>query len=67
MLPQSWPTTSAEAIRPAEASVAPRLDAITGISGTTAPSPTENSRVGRYTIGPNFHSTSVARTLTPPR
>src|SRR6478609_2387829 len=30
---------------------------MTGISGITAPSPSENSTVGRYTIGPNRRRT----------
>ena len=46
MLPQSWPTTSAEATRAAVATSAPSCAAMTGISGMTAPSPSANSRVG---------------------
>nr|BFF11843.1 hypothetical protein GCM10025699_31460 [Microbacterium flavescens] len=46
MLPQSCPTTSAEATRAAVARSAPSSAAITGINGMTAPSPSAKRRVG---------------------
>ena len=46
MLPQSCPTTSAEATSAAVGTLAPNCAAITGMSGTTAPSPRAKSTVG---------------------
>ena len=46
MLPQSCPTTSAEATSAAVATSAPSCAAMIGISGMTAPSPSANRIVG---------------------
>ena len=45
--PQSSPTMIMAATSPAIASVAPRSVATTGMTGRMAPSPIENSSVGR--------------------
>ncbi len=46
--PASSPTMSMAAMSPARASEAPRSVATTGMTGMIAPSPIENSSVGRY-------------------
>ncbi len=45
-LPHSWPTTRNEVTRAAAATSPPSCEASTGMSGTTAPSPSEKSTVG---------------------
>ena len=47
MSPASSPSITMDAMKPAIARFAPRLPAATGMIGMIAPSPTENSRVGR--------------------
>ena len=49
MSPTSSPTRIIAAMRPAPARPAPRLSATTGMIGMIAPSPIENSSVGRKT------------------
>lgn len=50
--PNSVPTTIADATSAAVGMSAPRWVAMTGMRGTMAPSPSENTNDGRYTIGP---------------